>query len=84
MALGRKATVAVKNVSPFTRRDKMQLKVSEALNRSNTTEEDFFLRAYVYIYGCTADLTNDIVQWKMHNVVPYYLNLYCNHILESP
>jgi hypothetical protein len=62
----------------------MQLKVSEALQRANTTEEEFFLRAYVYIYGCTADLTNDIVQWKLHGIVPYYLSVYCDHFLEQP
>lgn len=62
----------------------MQLKVSEALNRANTTEEDFFLQAYCFLYGCVADLTNDVVQWKLHGIVPYYLHIYCNHLLEQP
>lgn len=62
----------------------MQLKVSEALQRSTATEEEFFLIAYCYIFGCTADLSNDVAQWKLHGIVPYYLSVYCNHILEQP
>lgn len=73
-----------KRVTNFIGSNAMQLKVTVALERAQATEEDFFQRAYVYIYGCTADLTNDIVQWKLHGIVPYYLSVYCDYYLEQP
>jgi hypothetical protein len=62
----------------------MQLRVCEAIIRTNTTEENFFRCAHVFRFGTTGDVTNDLVQWKLHAIVPNYIQDYATYILELP
>jgi hypothetical protein len=46
-------------------------------------EETFFRTAHFYILGCDADVTNAVVQFKQHAIVPDYVQIYAKEVWET-
>jgi len=59
----------------------MTRNVLDAMIRTKTDEQTFFRKAHVFSYGADADVSNDVAQFKMHAIVPFYVRKYVSVIL---
>lgn len=46
-------------------------------------EETFFRTAHFYVLGCDADVTNAVAQFKLHAIVPDYVQTYAQEVWET-
>lgn len=51
-----------------------------AIERSGQDEQSFFRSAYMWAFKKDADISTDLCQWKLHNVIPPYLQSYIRHL----
>jgi hypothetical protein len=65
------------------RRRMQTLDVVEVMRRAECDEQSLFLAAHVYVFGATEDVSNDVAQFKMHCVIPFYVLTYVEDYLES-
>ncbi len=54
----------------------MILLLTEAIKRSGGDELMFFQTAYYAIFNKHHDCVNDVVQWRLHAIVPPYIKNY--------
>lgn len=57
--------------------------VLSVMFRRKCDEQSLFLAAHVYVYGSTADVSNDVAQFKLHSIVPFYVRKYTEAYLEE-
>lgn len=57
--------------------------VIEVMRRKDCDEQSLFLAAVVYVHGCTEDVSNDVAQFKLHCLIPFYVRKYVEDYLES-
>jgi len=62
----------------------MQTKdVVDAMAMAKLDEEMFFRLAHIFCFGSDANVTTDVVQFKMNAVVPPYALTYARVVLEN-
>jgi hypothetical protein len=61
----------------------MLLYLVETLNRLRTDEQTFFRMAHVWCFGTDPDVSNDVAQYKLHGIVPKYVQRYLTHVKEE-
>lgn len=61
----------------------MILAVAETMHRLKIDEQTFFRLAHVWSFGTDPDVTTDVVQWKLHGIVPPYVRKYVAHVNEE-
>lgn len=57
--------------------------VLSVMHRKKCDEQELFLVAYMYIYGTTADVSNDVAQFKLHCITPFYVLKYVEMFIEA-
>ena len=57
--------------------------VIEVMRLKDCDEQSLFLAATVYVYGSSEDVSNDVAQFKMHSIVPFYVRKYVEAYLEA-
>ena len=61
----------------------MILYLVDTLHRLRTDERAFFKLAHFWCFGTNPDLGNDVMEFKLHGVIPKYVERYLNHLKES-
>lgn len=57
--------------------------VLDMMVRTKTDKETFFRIAFIYWYGSDADTSNDVAQFKLHAICPWYVLRYVEILMES-
>ena len=57
--------------------------VLAVMHRKKCDEQSLFLAAVVYVHGVTEDVSNDVAQFKMHCIIPFYVRKYVEAYLET-
>lgn len=58
----------------------MLLYLRHCINQAKADEQSFFRSAYMWRFGKDADVSNDVCQYKLHAIVPKYVEEYVIHI----
>lgn len=61
----------------------MLLYLVETMNRLKVDEQTFFRMAHVWSFGTDPSVQDDVAQWKLHGIVPRYVQKYLQYIKES-
>lgn len=62
---------------------KMFLMLKEILLRRKVDDQTFFRAAYQWCFGKDCDVSNDVAQFKLHAIVPRYVERYILHCQEE-
>ena len=57
--------------------------VVSVMQRKECDEQSLFLAATVYVYGSSDDVSNDVAQFKLNAIVPFYVRKYVEAFLEA-
>lgn len=61
----------------------MLLYLVETLNRLRRDDLSFFQEAYIWAFKKEGEVSNDVVQYRLHAIIPKYVQKYLQHIKES-
>jgi len=53
------------------------------MNKARTDEQSFFRSAYIWRFGKDTDVSNDVCQYKLHAIVPRYVEEYVANIQQK-
>lgn len=57
----------------------MFLQLHEAMERTKLTELEFFNTCYQYVFDKIRDCSDDVAQFKLHAIIPLYVQQFLRH-----
>ena len=61
----------------------MLLYLVKKIHDLRVDERTFFRMAHVWCFGTDPDLGNDAMEFKLHGIIPKYVQRYLNHLQEK-
>lgn len=58
----------------------MYLYLREKIHSLGDDEQTFFRTAYMWRFGKDADVSSDVAQYRLHAVIPKYVEAYVQHL----
>lgn len=53
------------------------------MDKLKVDERQFFRMAHIWCFGTDPDLGNDAMEFKLHGIIPKYVERYLNHLKEA-
>jgi hypothetical protein len=61
----------------------MLLYLVKTIEDLRVTDRQFFRLAHIWCFGTDPDLGNDVMEFKLHSIIPKYVERYLNHLKET-
>lgn len=61
----------------------MYLYLANKIHELGDDEQRFFRAAYMYVFGKDYDCITDVCQYRLHAIVPRYVETYVRHLQSS-
>lgn len=69
------------DIKTFTPKEtEMLLYLKEMIRRSGGDDLQFFQSAYIFVFDKFYECVSDVVQYRLHGIVPKYVQTYLEHI----
>jgi hypothetical protein len=62
----------------------MLLYLKEAIKRCGNDDLQFFQTSYTWMFDRVFECTTDVLQYRLHGVVPKYVQEYVKHLQQQP